>query len=76
MFALRAAIRTSGIFLPISQTETLKSKPKLRMNSRTCAVFGAVSLALGLASASATERYFTYTYEPETMPAGALEYEQ
>src|SRR3954447_14593410 len=22
------------------------------------------------------ERYFTYTYEPETMPAGALEYEQ
>ena len=46
------------------------------MNSRTCAVFGAVSLALGLASASAMERYFTYTYEPETMPAGALEYEQ
>jgi hypothetical protein len=29
---------------------------------------GAASLALGLAAASATERYFTYTYEPETMP--------
>src|SRR5712671_5430830 len=46
------------------------------MNSRTCEVFGAVSLALGLASASAMERFFTYTYEPETMPKGALEYEQ
>src|SRR5438876_9387745 len=29
-----------------------------------------------LCSASATERYFTYTYEPETMPKGSLEYEQ
>ena len=26
--------------------------------------------------ASATERFFTYTYEPETMPQGAMEYEQ
>src|SRR5260221_8087135 len=24
----------------------------------------------------ATERYFGYTYEPETMPKGAMEYEQ
>ena len=32
--------------------------------------------ALSLVSASATERYFTYTYEPETMPKGAMEYEQ
>jgi len=31
---------------------------------------------LGLLSASATERYFTYSYEPETMPKGGLEYEQ
>ena len=29
-----------------------------------------------LCSASATERYFTYTYEPETMPQGLCEYEQ
>src|SRR5438309_11739475 len=29
-----------------------------------------------LLPASATERYFTYTYEPETMPKGSLEYEQ
>src|SRR5437879_8677922 len=32
--------------------------------------------ALGLRPASATERYFTYTYEPETMPKGAREFEQ
>src|SRR5438067_12789357 len=25
---------------------------------------------------SATERFFTYTYEPESMPRGVLEYEQ
>src|SRR5438105_12990513 len=31
---------------------------------------------LTLLPASATERYFTYTYEPETMPKGSLEYEQ
>ncbi len=29
-----------------------------------------------LAPASATERYFTYTYEPETLPKGGLEFEQ
>jgi hypothetical protein len=32
--------------------------------------------ALGLAPALATERYFTYTYEPETIPQRGLEYEQ
>src|SRR5260370_16953706 len=37
------------------------------------AVFSAL---FTLFSASATERYFTYTYEPETMPKGLLEYEQ
>src|SRR2546426_5119369 len=31
---------------------------------------------LGLLTASATERFFTYTYEPETMPQGLWEYEQ
>jgi hypothetical protein len=30
----------------------------------------------GMVSAFAMERFFTYTYEPETMPKGALEYEQ
>jgi hypothetical protein len=33
-------------------------------------------LLLGIVSAQATERYFTYTYEPETMPAGVTEFEQ
>jgi len=36
----------------------------------------ALYCALSLLPASATERYFTYTYEPETMPRGASEYEQ
>src|SRR5436305_14641951 len=30
----------------------------------------------GTVIAPAMERFFTYTYEPETMPKGALEYEQ
>lgn len=43
----------------------------------TGAVFaGLIACGLCAATASATERYFTYTYEPETMPQGALEYEQ
>ena|SRR2546422_276631 len=36
----------------------------------------AACTALSLTSVLATERYFTYSYEPETMPQGALEYEQ
>ncbi len=39
----------------------------------TIAVFSALFTFF---SASGTERYFTYTYEPETMPRGLLEYEQ
>jgi len=31
---------------------------------------------LNTMTAVATERYFTYTYEPETMPAGGMEFEQ
>src|SRR6266436_7232642 len=34
------------------------------------------STLFAVLSTSATERYFTYTYEPETMPKGLLEYEQ
>lgn len=34
------------------------------------------SILFPLCSGFATERYFTYTYEPETMPKGSLEYEQ
>src|ERR1043165_5532385 len=46
------------------------------MNLKSCAVLGAVCMLSGLATVSATERFFTYTYEPETMPEGALEFEQ
>jgi hypothetical protein len=38
--------------------------------------FFLAGLLLAAFSASATERFFTYTYEPETMPKGSLEYEQ
>ena len=39
--------------------------------------WGAVlTLALAAGSASASERYFGYTYEPETLPKGAAEFEQ
>jgi hypothetical protein len=36
----------------------------------------ALVLSFGAASALATDRRFTYTYEPETLPAGAKEFEQ
>jgi hypothetical protein len=37
---------------------------------------GWLALSLVVHQAAATERLFTYTYEPETMPAGAAEFEQ
>lgn len=37
---------------------------------------GLLVCGLGVAAASATERRFTYSYEPETMPKGAMEFEQ
>src|SRR5258708_11286607 len=39
-------------------------------------LLASVGLAFCALSVSATERFFTYTYEPETMPQGAMEYEQ
>lgn len=43
----------------------------------TRAAFGlAAAIALALPGARATERLFTYSYEPETMPQGGFEYEQ
>jgi hypothetical protein len=35
-----------------------------------------MAVVVGVSAATASERYFTYTYEPETMPAGAAEFEQ
>ncbi|HWH68239.1 MAG TPA: hypothetical protein VNT26_02600 [Candidatus Sulfotelmatobacter sp.] len=39
-------------------------------------LLGSLCGALSLLPASATERFFTYSYEPETMPQGGMEYEQ
>lgn len=50
----------------------LKSRPPLKLR---LAVLGAPVLIF-LSSATGTERFFTYTYEPETLPKGAFEYEQ
>ena len=44
------------------------------MNGRS--LFFASLVVLALFSCHATDRYFTYVYEPETMPKGDLEYEQ
>ena len=46
------------------------------MEMKPALLAAALAVAFTVASASATERYFTYTYEPETMPKGLFEYEQ
>src|SRR6185436_3040069 len=47
---------------------------KLKLKNRRLITIGLVALC---ATASvATERRFTYSYEPETMPEGAMEFEQ
>jgi hypothetical protein len=51
-----------------------KTKPAANLRNQNILVVG--MLACGLCAAAASERYFTYTYEPETMPQGAWEYEQ
>ena len=42
----------------------------------TAIVAAAAALTLGSATANATERVFTYSYEPEAMPKGGMEFEQ
>lgn len=46
----------------------------MKMNNRI--LVGTLTVLIGLLRAGANERYFAYTYEPETMPKGALETEQ
>ena len=41
-----------------------------------CTSIAGAGLLLLTIQASAMERFFTYTYEPETMPQGMFEYEQ
>lgn len=43
---------------------------------RNALLAGIISGGLAASQARANERYFTYTYEPETMPKGAWEFEQ
>jgi hypothetical protein len=44
------------------------------MNKKCSLAFGI--LAASLTAASADQRHFTYTYEPEVLPQGAMEFEQ
>ena len=46
------------------------------MKLKSCLLAGLVASGAGLLPAQATDRLFTYTYEPETMPQGGMEFEQ
>jgi hypothetical protein len=46
------------------------------MNKTTGVMLGLLAGGLCLSEALADERRFTYTYEPEVLPAGAMEFEQ
>jgi hypothetical protein len=46
------------------------------MRIKNAVSVGVACLALGCGAAMATERFFTYSYEPEVFPQGAAEFEQ
>lgn len=46
------------------------------MKLKKAVIPGFLAMLVACANTSADERRFTYTYEPETLPKGALEYEQ
>jgi hypothetical protein len=46
------------------------------MKMRNTFILAALAAGLSLIQANADERRFTYTYEPETLPQGAAEFEQ
>jgi hypothetical protein len=46
------------------------------MNLRSCLLAGLIAAGPGLLPVHATDRLFTYTHEPETMPADGMEFEQ
>ncbi len=54
----------------------MKTKTILNGVTKQRILAGFLACGLCAAKAPATERLFTYTYEPETMPAGAVEFEQ
>ena len=47
-----------------------------RMNYRKQIAFALLAVCLSIRNVAGNERAFGYTYEPETMPAGAMEFEQ
>ena len=49
---------------------------KFRKTTRWIGLAGALLCGLWAVNGRATERRFTYSYEPETMPQGAMEFEQ
>lgn len=56
--------------------KTDAGSPTPRILRLTKTVAPVLAAAACLHSAGATERLFTYSYEPETMPQGAMEFEQ
>jgi hypothetical protein len=46
------------------------------MRPKGALLIGLMAGTLNMTTADATERYFTYTYEPEVFPQGAAEFEQ
>lgn len=79
-----AISRNSPVTIPIdietysqltSRLLTRKLEPT-KMNLRNRILMGIVLGSLCAQSVRADERRFTYTYEPETIPKGALEFEQ
>src|SRR4051794_4045788 len=53
-----------------------ETSTKRKMKRAAKGIIPAISCLCLLQSAVADERRFTYTYEPETMPAGGMEFEQ
>src|SRR4030095_4676245 len=56
--------------------QLVTSNDHITMNTRSKLLMRLLAAGLCLAGARADERRFTYTYEPETLPQGALEFEQ
>src|SRR5438094_4011897 len=56
--------------------ETGSQYARSDMNRRTKILIGTLVSGLCLAGARADERRFTYTYEPELLPQGGMEFEQ
>src|SRR4030095_5581696 len=56
--------------------QLVTSNDHITMNTRSKLLMRLLAAGLCLAGARADERRFTYTYEPEVLPQGAMEFEQ